>query len=51
MVCGLAAVLGLLLGGGEAVRWPVNEPDQIAHLNVRRRERLGGILNEYEHAA
>ncbi|MEU8798595.1 hypothetical protein [Spirillospora sp. NPDC048819] len=24
---------------------------QIAHLNIRRRQRLGGILNEYEHAA
>ncbi|MGI5328421.1 integrase core domain-containing protein [Actinomadura nitritigenes] len=30
---------------------PINETDQIAHLNVRRRRRLGGILNEYEHAA
>ena len=30
---------------------PINEPDQIAHLNIRRRQRLGGILNEYEHAA
>ncbi|GAA0567576.1 integrase core domain-containing protein [Actinomadura livida] len=30
---------------------PINESDQIAYLNVRRRQRLGGILNEYEHAA
>ncbi|WP_207943760.1 integrase core domain-containing protein [Actinomadura sp. KC345] len=30
---------------------PINEPDQIAHLNIRRRQRLGGILTEYEHAA
>ncbi|HEU5031503.1 MAG TPA: hypothetical protein VFV01_41765 [Spirillospora sp.] len=30
---------------------PITEPDQIAHLNVRRRRRLGGIHNEYEHAA
>ncbi|MBO2441858.1 integrase core domain-containing protein [Actinomadura nitritigenes] len=30
---------------------PISEPDQIAHLNIRRRQRLGGILNEYEHAA
>ncbi|WP_267900435.1 integrase core domain-containing protein [Actinomadura spongiicola] len=30
---------------------PITEPDQIAHLNIRRRQRLGGILNEYEHAA
>ncbi|MFB4308612.1 integrase core domain-containing protein [Actinomadura sp. GTD37] len=30
---------------------PINESDQIAYLNVRRRQRLGGILNESEHAA
>lgn len=30
---------------------PITEPDEIAHLNIRRRQRLGGILNEYEHAA
>jgi hypothetical protein len=30
---------------------PINEPDQIAHLNIRRRQHLGGILNEYEHVA
>ncbi|WP_205719204.1 integrase core domain-containing protein [Actinomadura geliboluensis] len=30
---------------------PINESDQIAYLNVRRRQHLGGILNEYEHAA
>jgi putative transposase len=30
---------------------PITDPDQIAHLNVRRHRRLGGILNEYEHAA
>jgi transposase InsO family protein len=30
---------------------PITDPDQIAHLNVRRHQRLGGILNEYEHAA
>jgi putative transposase len=29
---------------------PITDPDQIAHLNVRRHQRLGGILNEYEHA-
>ncbi len=27
------------------------ETDQIAHLSIRRRQRLCGILNEYEHAA
>ncbi|MFB4304306.1 hypothetical protein [Actinomadura sp. NTSP31] len=30
---------------------PISGPDQIAHLNIRRRQRLGGIFNEYEHAA
>ncbi|MFA1544251.1 hypothetical protein [Actinomadura monticuli] len=30
---------------------PISEPDQIAHLKVRRRQRLDGILNEYRHVA
>lgn len=30
---------------------PIADPDQIAHLDIRRRQRLGGILNEYDHAA
>jgi putative transposase len=30
---------------------PITDPDQIAHLKVKRHQRLGGILNEYEHAA
>jgi putative transposase len=30
---------------------PINDPDRIAHLDVRRRQRLGGVLNEYEDAA
>ena len=30
---------------------PITDPDQIARLNIRRHQRLGGILNEYEHAA
>ncbi|MEU5992432.1 integrase core domain-containing protein [Spirillospora sp. NPDC047418] len=30
---------------------PIVDSDEIAHLNIRRRQRLGGILNEYEHAA
>ncbi|MFB4307271.1 hypothetical protein [Actinomadura sp. GTD37] len=30
---------------------PITEPDRIAHLNVRRTQRLSGTLNEYEHAA
>jgi hypothetical protein len=29
----------------------ITEPGQIAHLNIRRTRRLGGILNEYENAA
>lgn len=30
---------------------PITDPDEIAHLNIRRRDRLGGILHEYERAA
>ena len=30
---------------------PIADPDEMAHLNIRRRDRLGGILHEYEHAA
>jgi len=30
---------------------PIHDPEQIAHLDVRRRDRLGGILHEYRHAA
>ncbi|MEU0844690.1 transposase [Streptomyces sp. NPDC005962] len=30
---------------------PIIDPDQIASLDIRRRERLGGILREYRHAA
>jgi transposase InsO family protein len=30
---------------------PITDPDQVAHLDIRRRQRLGGILNEYQHAA
>ncbi|MFB4304305.1 integrase core domain-containing protein [Actinomadura sp. NTSP31] len=30
---------------------PITDPDRIARLDVRRRQRLGGILNEYKHAA
>ncbi len=29
----------------------INDPTQIARLDIRSRERLGGILHEYEHAA
>jgi putative transposase len=30
---------------------PITDPAQITRLNIRRRPRLGGILNEYHHAA
>lgn len=30
---------------------PITDPDRIAHLNIHRRDRLGGVLHEYEHAA
>ena len=30
---------------------PITDPDQMARPGIRRRERLGGILHEYEHAA
>ncbi|MGW1802028.1 integrase core domain-containing protein [Streptomyces sp. NPDC001984] len=29
---------------------PVSHPEQITHLDIRRRQRLGGILHEYQHA-
>jgi hypothetical protein len=35
----------------EALPAPIADPDQIACLEVRRRDRLGGILHEYRHAA
>jgi hypothetical protein len=30
---------------------PITNPDQLAQLHIRRRDRLGGLLHEYEHAA
>jgi transposase InsO family protein len=30
---------------------PITDPDRLARLTVHRRDRLGGILHEYEHAA
>ncbi|CAG6396343.1 integrase core domain-containing protein [Streptomyces cocklensis] len=30
---------------------PITDPDQIAHLDIRKRDRLGGILHEYRRAA
>jgi putative transposase len=29
----------------------MTDPEQITPLDVRRRDRLGGILHEYQHAA
>jgi hypothetical protein len=30
---------------------PITDPNRLDHLDVRRRDRLGGILHEYAHAA
>jgi hypothetical protein len=30
---------------------PITDPDRLTHLAIHRRDRLGGILREYEHAA
>jgi transposase InsO family protein len=30
---------------------PITNPDQLAQLRIRRRDRLGGLLHEYDHAA
>ncbi|MFF2502365.1 helix-turn-helix domain-containing protein [Streptomyces sp. NPDC058067] len=30
---------------------PIADPEKIARLDIRKRERLGGILHEYQHAA
>ncbi|MET7426405.1 integrase core domain-containing protein [Dactylosporangium sp. NPDC005555] len=30
---------------------PIADPDKITRLDIRRRDRLGGILHEYRHAA
>ncbi|MFF5213503.1 integrase core domain-containing protein [Streptosporangium sp. NPDC000396] len=30
---------------------PITDPERIIDLNVRRRDRLGGVLHEYSHAA
>ncbi|MBG0568413.1 integrase core domain-containing protein [Actinoplanes aureus] len=30
---------------------PITDPDRLTRLDIRRRDRLGGILHEYEHAA
>ena len=30
---------------------PITEPDQLTRLDIRRHQRLSGILNEYQHAA
>lgn len=30
---------------------PIEDPDRIVRLDIRRRARLGGTLHEYQHAA
>ena len=30
---------------------PITDPERIAHLEIRKHDRLGGILHEYQHAA
>jgi hypothetical protein len=30
---------------------PITDPDRLARLTIHRRDRLGGVLHEYEHAA
>ena len=30
---------------------PINDPDRITQLNIRRHDRLGGTLHEYRHTA
>jgi putative transposase len=30
---------------------PITDPEQVAHLDIRRRDRLSGTLHEYRHAA
>ena len=30
---------------------PITDPERLAHLDARRRDRLGGVLHEYRHAA
>ena len=30
---------------------PISDPGRLTHLNIHRRDRLGGILHEYGHAA
>jgi putative transposase len=35
----------------KALPEPITGLDRIAQLDIRRRDRLGGILHEYEHAA
>jgi putative transposase len=34
-----------------AVSTPITDPERLAHLDIRRNDRLGGILHEYQHAA
>jgi putative transposase len=35
----------------QPITQPITEPDRLDHLDIRRRDRLGGILHAYAHAA
>jgi putative transposase len=30
---------------------PITDPNRLAHLNIHRRDGLGGVLHQYQHAA
>jgi hypothetical protein len=34
-----------------AVPEPITDPERLAYLGIRRHDRLGGIIHEYQHAA
>jgi hypothetical protein len=34
-----------------AVPAPITDPERLARLDIRRSDRLGGIIHEYQHAA
>jgi hypothetical protein len=41
-------VVASVIGSGNE---PITDPDQLAGLNIHRRDYLGGVLHEYDHAA
>ena len=56
-VCGCSCVLTRCCAGIANARplhplpTPINDPDKLSQLDIRRHDRLGGILHEYRHAA